>query len=82
MGAGFASSARSAPAGFTDSGTTGPASGWMTLACGDAIDGAASTTVAGCTFGAATTLAATGVPAPAGASTAVVGRSVATGAGV
>jgi len=54
----------------------------MTLACGDAIDGAASTTVAGCTFGAATTLAATGVRAPAGASTAVVGPSVATGAGV
>lgn len=54
----------------------------MTLACGDAIDGAVGTTVAGWTFGAATTLAAAGVPAPAGASTAVVGRSVATGAGV
>jgi len=52
----------------------------MSLACGDAIDGAVGSTVAGCTFGASTTLAATGVPAAAGASTAVVGRSVVTGA--
>jgi hypothetical protein len=52
------------------------------LACGDAIDLAISSTVAGWTFGASTTLAATGVPAAAGASTTVVGRSADTGAGV
>jgi hypothetical protein len=54
----------------------------MTLACGEAIDGAIGSTVAGCTFGASTTLAATGAPAAAGASTTVVGLSVDTGAGV
>jgi hypothetical protein len=54
----------------------------MTLACGDAIDGAVGSTVAGWAFGASTTLAATGVPATAGASTAVVGRSVSSCAGV
>jgi hypothetical protein len=52
----------------------------MSLARGDAIDGAVGSALAGCTFGASTTLAATGVPAAAGASTAVVGRSVVTGA--
>jgi hypothetical protein len=54
----------------------------MTLACGDAIEGAVGSTVAGCTFGASTTVAATGVPAAAGASTAAVGLSVAAGAGI
>jgi hypothetical protein len=52
----------------------------MAVFCGDAIDGAVGSTIAGRTCGASTTLAATG-PATAGAS-GVVAWSVSSGAGV
>jgi hypothetical protein len=84
---GFASCARELPSRscprsvVTGSGAAGPASACITVFRGDVIAGAVPPAVAGCTYGASSTLAATGVSATAGES-AVVRGSVATSAGV
>lgn len=79
---GFAASARAALADSTSlrspRSASGPASAWTTVFCGDLIDGAVGSTAPRCTWGASTTLAATGASVITGAS---ADCSVATGAG-